>query len=454
MRKLLIIYQHREREYDNALLLKVYFECRGWRVDIKNDAAEFSLFKRYDCYMFPCLYDNNQLNFLKFRFNVYDKPILNLRYEQVCTKYDLIHGTMVPKEIAQNIHAINWGSTDYMNCVDFGMDKSKLHITGHIALDFLRKDFRDFWKTKDEILKQYNLSNNKKIVCFISTLALADDSDLASKSENFFDNSDDVKKSYEFHSDTRKLLLNWFDKYLQDNEDVCIIYRPHPSERADRDLLRQMNNKYLDRFRIIREENVKQWFLVSDAVLFWMSTSIVECYAARKNCLILRPEEITIAEGWDAMLYENANSIKNYSEFSQHLQMLLSDNGLTSFEFPIDDEIILANYDISDIPSYERIAEVISEIIDSDTAHCSRIIWFLKRWCYLIKNYVLVRILGKKIYAFFYSKFGIKISNENIRKKFAVEHWENDVDNQIFNRTESKQKIAKLKKIVDRRNNL
>ena len=142
---ILIIYQHRVREYDNALLLKVALEKRGHRVEIKNDAAEMSLFRRYDLYLFPCLYNDSQFDFLTYRFNVYNRPVINLRYEQVATEYDMETGALVPQESAKKIPAINWGRTDFDYCKKYGMSEKLLTITGHIAMDFLRDEFSKFW---------------------------------------------------------------------------------------------------------------------------------------------------------------------------------------------------------------------------------------------------------------------------------------------------------------------
>ena len=151
MKRVLIIYQHRVREYDNALLLKVALERQGYKVDIKHDASEANFFRRYDLYLFPCLYNNFQMDFLTYRFNTFNMPIINMRYEQVCTRFDLAQGAMVPREQAVTVPALCWGKLDYENCVRFGMPEDLLTINGSITLDFLREEFRDFWYSREEI---------------------------------------------------------------------------------------------------------------------------------------------------------------------------------------------------------------------------------------------------------------------------------------------------------------
>ena len=149
--KYLIIYQHRSREYDNALLLKAALENDGNFVDIKHDASDLVLFNRYDFYIFPCLYNDDQLKFLEFRFNISSKPILNLRYEQVCTKFDLESGLMAPEGKAKDIPLISWGNLDKEYVINHGMSPENVFVTGHITMDYLRDEFRPFWKSRKEI---------------------------------------------------------------------------------------------------------------------------------------------------------------------------------------------------------------------------------------------------------------------------------------------------------------
>lgn len=447
--KILIIYQHRVREYDNALLLKAALEKRGHRVEIKHDAAQMSLFRRYDFYLFPCLYDNNQLDFLTYRFNVYNKPIINMRYEQVSTKYDFESGSMAPREEAKKIPAINWGKYDFDYCKMFGMKTNDLKITGHLALDFLRDDFSSFWYTKEDVAQMFNIDSHKKWVLFISTLAYAEDKMSLEKSSRFFGKSKELFQVAEAHTKTRKELLKWVNSLLE--QDICFIYRPHPSERTESSIqIKKMIKRHKNKFFVIDRLNIKQWILVSDVVTSWMSSAIVECYFAKKNCLVLRPEGIFIPEEWDSLLYLNAETVTTYDKFQKIISLQLkNETNKEICDFPISDDYICAMYEVSDVPTYKKIVNVIEEYKDSRRDVGSKLTWNIKRFGYLYRNHVCFKIVGKRVYQFFNKYFNYSITDEKIREKFAVGLWESEVRQRKQNKEDERNKNTILKQIVE-----
>lgn len=446
---ILIIYQHRVREYDNALLLKVALEKRGHRVEIKNDAAEMSLFRRYDLYLFPCLYNDSQFDFLTYRFNVYNRPVINLRYEQVATEYDMETGALVPQESAKKIPAINWGRTDFDYCKKYGMSEKLLTITGHIAMDFLRDEFSKFWYTKEEIASNFDLDSNKKWVLFISTLAYAEDRECLERGTRFFGESHELYEIAKAHTETRNKILEWVDKLLE-KEDVCFIYRPHPSERTESDRIKTIIEHHKGKFFVIDRLNIKQWILVASVIMTWMSSSIAECYFAKKECFILRPEFIHIPEKWDALIYQNAKTISTYGQFLNSIQITLEREECSDLNnFPVSGDYIRTLYQISDEPVYEQIIKVIDKYSLDIRDIENKSTWNIKRVKYLLKHHMCLKICGKKLYQFMYQYLHFRISDENIRMKFAVESWERDVRDKNYNKKDTEKKLHLLRQIVE-----
>lgn len=445
--KILIIYQHRTREYDNALLLKAYLEEQGNKVDIKHDASDVSIFQRYDYYILPCLYNDPQYDFLTYRFNIYNRPMLNLRYEQVCTRYDYDSGSMVPTQRAIDIPATCWGDLDKDCCVKHGMLPESIYVTGHLTMDFLRPEFDDYWMTKEEVSEKENIPKDKKWVLFISTLSYADDEECLKKGLDFFGEKHELREVAELQSKTKKILLEWFSKLLTEH-DICFIYRPHPSEKADCDALNSLKELYPGRFFVCSEHNIKQWIKVSDVITLWMSTSIVECFFARKKCFVLRPKSIAVPDGWDAIMYENCDSIGDYDSFNNAIIQEVIGN--KDFYFPIPENVITQNYGNSRSPTYKKITDIINKTNNTRNIGINYSRWMLNKWKYIITNHVILKILFKRIYGFLFKYLNIRINNRILRGKYAIELWEKEFLHRQEYRVENLNKYEKIKSILRR----
>lgn len=443
--KILIIYQHRTREYDNALLLKAYLEEQGNLVDIKHDASEVLLFRRYDYYILPCLYNNAQFDFLTCRFNIYNKPMLNLRYEQVCTGYDYESGSMVPTQRAMDIPATCWGDLDKECCVKHGMLPEAIYVTGHLTMDFLRPEFDSYWMTKELVAEKENIAPDRKWILFISTLSYADDEECLKKGLEFFGEKHELREVAELQSKTRKILLEWFSRIMTE-QDICLIYRPHPSEKSDCDDLNGLKNLFPDRFFVCSEYNIKQWIKVSDVITSWMSTSIVECFFAKKTCFILRPESVDIPAGWDAIMYENCDCIADYDTFYHSVLREAAED--EKFYFPISDSKILKNYDNTEIPTYKKIAEIIKKTNRIRNIGISYSQWKRYKWKYLFANHVILKVLFKRVYGFLFNTFHIKITDRVLRGKYAIELWEKEFSHRQEYKLENLNKYKKIKSIL------
>ncbi|SMP56769.1 surface carbohydrate biosynthesis protein [Anoxynatronum buryatiense] len=451
MKKMLIVYQLRAREFDNALLLKTIFENNGYIVSIKNDADTFCLFEKFDFIIWPCMYDNNQFDTLSYRFNSCGVPSISMRYEQIFTKHDEDTGVMAPKGKAQDIPTMNWGIADYNYCKMNGVPDKNLSVTGFITLDYLRPEFSGFWYNRDDIADRYNLSKDKKWLLFISSFALADNVEVAKTLYTYQEGEDAISIS-DLNTRSRKEILEWLENLILDDKSYNIIYRPHPAEKSDINLFSDLKKKYPNNFHVIPELNIKQWILTTDIITTWVSTSITECYVAKKHCLVLRPEPYP--QKYDIVLYKDGKFITNYDEFKLEIENSSKQKDFKE-NFPISSDILNRYYDISDTPTYLRIVnEVEKHINDNPENEINRAQWLIKRWKYLIFKGYILKIYLKRIYQFTHKNFHFSIRDARLRKKYAIQTWEDEAVNKAFNKNDEENKLKKLKSMVNMYGNI
>ena len=221
-------------------------------------------------------------------------------------------------------------------------------------MDFLKNKFNNYYYNKEQIKDMYKIKGDR-VILYISSFVMAN---ITNNLKNYLENrtgmniDENVKVAYESKIET----LKWFEKLLKSNTNTTIIYRPHPAENND-DYLYKLEKKY-ENFKVINDFSVKQWIKVSDDVFTWFSTSIVEAYFANKNCGIIRP--IKIEEELDAVIYKGAKIIDNYSDFEEYLK------GNYKTGISIDERLIQDYYDVTDIPSYIRISNILEEVLETN----------------------------------------------------------------------------------------
>lgn len=447
MKSILIIYQVRVREYDNALLLKAALEQRGYRVDIMHDVNDGISWRRYDLILSPYMYDNHGFEQISYRFNARNTPILNLRYEQVTVGFDIVNGYMAPHGKAQQIMAVNWGTVDRDYCLDNGHSQDKLRITGHLSLDFLRPEFSDFWMSRSEIAKKYDLPEEKPWFLFISSFGFAGNQ--FNLERTYLTDDPEFLPFARKQETDRAAVVEWL-KEIAEKTDYFIIYRPHPSENIDVPLFESQKNAGSGKFRVILDQNVKQWIVNADLTASWISTAIVECYIARKMCFILRPNEI--GHNMDPFIYWHSRCIRNSGELLKEINEWNSHpdtKEMFDAAFPIRQNDLLRNYDIQNTPSFERIIAVAEELlgqpeIDAD----SYFPWLCRRWIYLLRKQILLKFWLKRIYQWLHITFGLSVKSKKIREKYAVAFWETEAENRVMLESENQKKLAVLRKIV------
>lgn len=351
---IVIFYEFEERELLNACLLKSEMEKRGYDVEIsKVYESRFPFIEKPELIITPFLYhDNDVKTFTSYFFQKVEK-ILNLQYEQVISKKWLDIGFHCPKGMAQKAVHICWSKSIKKRLKKAGLEDRNLFVTGDLKTDFGRPLFKNFFKSKKELAKEFNIKPNNKWVLFISSFTLPNATDNVIK-----DLSNKISgDGYEYKKlmvESKKQIMKWVKKFIDKYENVEFIYRPHPNEARfeDPELLELANEK--PNFYYISDYSVQQWIVNSDFINTWISTSIIDAYFLGKQCNILRP--VKIDENYDSQLLIEAEHTSTYAEFEKF-------NLLNNTKFPIAKEIIKKYYNISEKPSYELICDLIELMI-------------------------------------------------------------------------------------------
>ncbi|MBD5438067.1 MAG: hypothetical protein HDR37_05790 [Treponema sp.] len=359
----LFFWETKVREIESIILIGTELEKQGYRVEYISFAEIHSnpfkvrkiKSKGVKVAVMPSLYHDEEIRKIVYAGAGECEKIVNLRWEQVYRQkeqraYDLYQ---FPKGNAKKCLHLCWGAEEAGELIESGISKDNVRVTGPVQMDFVRKEFKSYFLSREELFKKFNLDTNKKVMLFISSFSVSSMSELHIRVDESQPGQrkgflTERKKQEEFVYNT---FLEWLEQFLKKNTTIEFIYRPHPVERKDR--LDVFCGKYKN-FHIISELNVKQWILCCDYVCTWISTSIAEAYFAGVNCAIIRPTEIPSEE--DMTIYKNAKFTTTVDDFIS----LPTKSEL--FENSLDSKILNDYYCInSDKPSFKIISDVLVE---------------------------------------------------------------------------------------------
>ena len=361
----LIIYELRQRELENIVLVGTELKKRGYTVEYCNfpfpvhkiQEIRNKYYGNVRTILTQSMYDSKVLYNLVYRIAGPVSKIVNLQWEQVGTvrtEAD-INSYRYPRGIAKEILHICWGDTPRHNLIRVGVNPEKAVITGPLHMDFLRLLFNKFYRSKNEVFLTYGLNPSLKTIFFISSFSYAslskkDINNLKRKAGDTI-----VEEHYRLSVNSQKLFFGWVEKLLNEEPLINFIYRPHPAEKNIEKLI-TLERTYSN-FKVIRDYSVKQWIIICDKLYTWYSTSIVEAYFAHVPCAIIRP--IPIAKDEDVSIMIEADVIDNYEAFRESVSK--------NYEFPIKPEVIEKYYHVDkNIPSYIRLANLLETVINSN----------------------------------------------------------------------------------------
>ncbi len=351
----LILYEHKARELDNVCLIRAELEKRGYRAEIVNTheykQLKYVTYRRPKVVITPYLYDN--VDFYDYYSRIGKiKKLVNLQWEQVLSEKGIKRGFHNPREDARLATHICWGNSTKKRLHQTGVKNAI--ITGPIQMDFLLDEFGAFYKSKDQLMKEFHINPKGNMVLYISsfTFTTMKKSEIRALENRVSDSFKDLTKVM---IEAKVQTLDWIDRLLSVRQDITFIYRPHPAEKKDKalTLLKQKHSN----FKVIEDYSVKQWILTADTIMTWMSTAIVEVYYAGKKCSILRPNRIP--QEYDALIYKDASII---SDFDQLLEVMQQEH----HEFPISSDMMTDYYNVKRTPSYIRVCNLLERILKTD----------------------------------------------------------------------------------------
>ncbi len=350
----LILYEHVVREYESLVLLQEELKRRGYSSKIHQllgrKRLRYMTWQKPEVIVSSCMYDDEAINSHVYNNIGKCDKIVNLHWEQMLSDTQEEAPWFNMNGNAKKCVQTCWGKKTAERLQKHGMSEKNTPVTGAVMMDFLLPQFKGYFKTKQQICKEHNLSENKKLFLYISSFGYASMTEDEVKELSAMAGEDFSG----FAKTNRKSMastLEFFDTYLSKHSDVELVYRRHPSE-WNSEKLNELEKKHKN-FHVIFEDSVKQWIAVADNIFIWMSTAIAEVYFANKTCHILRPHEIE--SDFDPVIYKDAHYIKTYEEFEKAAN---SNNAV----FPIQKEIIEGYFDKSDVPSYIRMADLLEEV--------------------------------------------------------------------------------------------
>lgn len=350
----LIIYEHVKRELENCALLKTELERRGYKTEV---LYMYSMPIRWNIeakvIVVPHVYDEGQLKFFVINKKSNNRNVIDLQYEQVLSESseDGIHN---PSGLAREAQHIAWGRAQKERYLRHGINASHIHETGSISMDLLRKEFSDYFASKEQIGKTCRIDSNKEWVLFISSFSYANrtkkDLDLLSKlNPNAHKFADISNQSY-------KIILEWLETAAQKNPNKIFIYRKHPAELKD-DYLKYLELKYSN-FKCIDSFSMRQWSIVVDKIYNWYSTSLADVFFANRSCYILRP--ISVPSELEVSIMVGASFIMNKNDFLDSL-----DNPNKVFPVPSEKIEFFYNNSSEGVMAFQRTADLCEEMINN-----------------------------------------------------------------------------------------
>ena len=340
----LILYEHTVREYESDLLLKLELERRGYTVEIRQllDPKYRRLFgkDKPEVLVASCMYDNIG------RCN----KIVNLHWEQMLSDTQEEGDWFNMNGNAKRCIQTCWGKRTAARLQAHGMEAKNTPVTGAVMMDFLRPEFKGYFKDKAALCREFGLDPAKQLHLYISSFGYASMSD-AEVAELSKMAGTDFSGFAATNRVSMAETLRWFDAYLGDHPEVELVYRRHPSEWNSPAL--EALAKKRPNFHVIFADSVKQWIVAADSISIWMSTAIAEVYMAGKSCHILRPAPIE--HEYDPVIYKGARYVTNYEDFCA--AMAEQDP-----PFPIEREVIEGYFDPSPRPAYLRMADLLETV--------------------------------------------------------------------------------------------
>lgn len=355
---IVIRYEHKVRELESIMLIKIEMERRGYSVAFTAN-YDYKNKKRYEPKLIvsPAIYNDGQL---LTDINQYGlkKKIANLLWEQVMgiAEEESPNGAHNVVGTGQKVVTFCWGENTQRRLVAAGMPKNNAKIVGLINTDLLRGGFRKLLANKKQLAGRYGINFESRWNLFISSFAYCELDEIQKTLIKKVYGDKYFKEFTTLSVKSRNVLFSWFEAVLKKYPKDEFIYRPHPDEMAKSEELKRLSEKYPN-FHIIAELSLKHWCNAADKVYNWYSTGMIDAVVLNKPCRILRP--FYISKEYDYRLFYDRNQIKSLQEFLDDYESLDKTNGL-------DCQIFTDYYYMPKRYAYVEICDVLEEMLITD----------------------------------------------------------------------------------------
>lgn len=313
----LILIEHRAREFESAVLLKYFLNKKGYDVIIESIKfhKESIVFKyKPEIVVVPWAYSNKEIDlFRNFKFLRKNDEILivNMHHEQISN--DGSDSFIIPKEDAKKVVHVSWGDNYSTKLLNAGSPKNSIIQSGNPRLDFYKGKLKNLSTSKKALSKHYNLDMSKKWILFIAnSFHLLNENQIQIN----LNKGVDIREQIEASIKNRNDYLDYVKKYLEKHDDVLFIYRPHPSfahlDRMAPEIIELSRN--FKNFKCISENPIRDWIINSDITISFHSTSVIECAVSNTPFYLFRSHELSSEKDYN--FFKNYDYvIKDYNDF-------------------------------------------------------------------------------------------------------------------------------------------
>ena len=428
----LIIIEHKSREFEGACLLKAALEMKGKKVIIDSIFPNKEILPiKYiaDIIIMPWGYNDKNMQFIScFYRNNKHAQIYNWHHEQYSGQDD--SNVCLPTGTAKELYHISWGNKFTNGLLNSGCKENTIITAGNIRLDFYKQLLAPLSFSKEKLAERYGIDKTKKWILFIANgYHLMNTAELSKVKS--IDKNAEAKRNNAIKC--RLDFLSYVKKYLSEHDDVQFIYRPHPvyanKDDQSQDVM-DIKRKFSHNFYVISEQSIRHWILASDCCISFHSTCIIECAASNTPYYLFRTHDIPYSFDY-SYLKNYPYKIKNYDEFCIAVEELSKYNNSVNLNRLQDYYRMDSSYAFTNIINF-----ILSNEKHIQTHQCFNKFWY--------KNYIRAFI---KLVIHFSSKFSI-VRHILLSRKDSRWFRIVGIGDDSFTQTEVQSLVKKIKECI------
>ena len=241
----------------------------------------------------PYCYSIKDSGLLNYLSNWPDTLYINIAWEQIFYKANLEY--KAPRDIFSKKYVIHhsWSKARSKFLHERGVPKNHIFTNGHPAYKLYERPYKNFFVTRSELAKEFNLDHKKKWIFFPENYSwfFYSNHNLEEIIKNG-QNRSVVYSMRDYCSRAFNEVISWINEVSEKNKDTIeIILRPRPAFSITyfKEVLGKLFPRLSRNIHIVKDYSVREWILSSDLVLSSFSTSLIEGAIARKPIYMLEP---------------------------------------------------------------------------------------------------------------------------------------------------------------------